>query len=199
VRKRQAGTDGHLGTDNAVAAVKALFKHVHRTAAAVRDTALAAQQLANHLAHLAAAHVREAVAAVRRDDIVVARDGVLNADSNRLLARGQMAETANFLLLVQAVRSHLHLAHDDHVVVHLLQLLLGDLERIGRGVELVRLEALVAQVDGKHLVVGLRDSALVDVRRRRVSRDCPPGRGHGRRLGESRGHGGGSTQRHRRS
>jgi len=44
---------------------------------------------------------------------------------------------------------------DDHVVVHLLQLLLGNLERVRGGVELVGLEALIAEPDVERLFVGL--------------------------------------------
>lgn len=43
----------------------------------------------------------------------------------------------------------------DHVVVHLLQLLLGDIESVGRRVELVGLEALITEGDLEGLVVGL--------------------------------------------
>lgn len=48
----------------------------------------------------------------------------------------------------------------DHVVVHLLQLLLGRLECVGRGVELVRLEGLVREADLEGLVIGLRLLAI---------------------------------------
>lgn len=44
---------------------------------------------------------------------------------------------------------------DDHVVVHLLQLILGDIESVRRGVKLVCLEALVAECDLEGLVVVL--------------------------------------------
>ncbi len=44
----------------------------------------------------------------------------------------------------------------DHVVVHLLQLLLGDIDGVRRGVKLVGLEALIAEGDGEVLVLGLR-------------------------------------------
>lgn len=44
----------------------------------------------------------------------------------------------------------------DHVVVHLLQLLLGGLERVRRGVELVCLEGLVREADLEGLVIRLR-------------------------------------------
>lgn len=58
-----------------------------------------------------------------------------------------------------------------HVVVHLLQLLLGDLEGVWRGVELVGLEALVTQGDGEGLVFGIWDGTLVDVGRGSVGGD----------------------------
>ncbi len=45
----------------------------------------------------------------------------------------------------------------DHVVVHLLQLLLGHLDGVGRGVKLVGLEALVREVDEEVLILGLFD------------------------------------------
>lgn len=44
----------------------------------------------------------------------------------------------------------------DHVVVHLLQLLLGGLQSVRRRVELVGLEALVGEADGERLVILLR-------------------------------------------
>lgn len=44
---------------------------------------------------------------------------------------------------------------NDHVVVHLLQLLLGNLKGVRRGVELVGLEALIAEPDGEGLIIGL--------------------------------------------
>lgn len=47
---------------------------------------------------------------------------------------------------------------EDHVAVHVLELLLGDLEGVRRRVQLVRLETLVAQVDLEGLIVGLRGS-----------------------------------------
>lgn len=57
----------------------------------------------------------------------------------------------------------LRLPGDHHIPVHLLQLLLCDVDGIGRGVELVGLEALVAQGDLEGFVVGIGDGALVGV------------------------------------
>jgi hypothetical protein len=42
-----------------------------------------------------------------------------------------------------------------HVVIYLLQLLLGNLHRVGRRIELVGLEALIAEGDLKWLIFGL--------------------------------------------
>lgn len=44
---------------------------------------------------------------------------------------------------------------DNHVLVNLLQLLLGDIEGVGWGVELVSLEALIAEGDLERLIFGL--------------------------------------------
>jgi hypothetical protein len=43
----------------------------------------------------------------------------------------------------------------DHVVVHLLELLLGHLQGVRRGIELIGLEAFVAEPDGEGLILGL--------------------------------------------
>lgn len=43
----------------------------------------------------------------------------------------------------------------DHVVVHLLQLLLGDLERVRRRIEFIRLEALFGEIDREGLIFSL--------------------------------------------
>lgn len=51
-----------------------------------------------------------------------------------------------------------HIPDADHIVVHLLKLLLGHLNGIGRGVQLVSLEALVAQRHREGLIVGLGKS-----------------------------------------
>jgi hypothetical protein len=45
----------------------------------------------------------------------------------------------------------------DHIIVHLLQLLLGSTEGVRGGIELVGLEALVRESDFKELVIFLRN------------------------------------------
>ena len=49
----------------------------------------------------------------------------------------------------------MHLPDDNHVAVHLLKSLLGHLEAVARGIELVGLEGLVAEADVKRLIVRL--------------------------------------------
>jgi hypothetical protein len=44
---------------------------------------------------------------------------------------------------------------DDHLAVHILQLLLGHLQGVRRGVQLVSLEALIAEVNRERLIIGL--------------------------------------------
>jgi hypothetical protein len=49
---------------------------------------------------------------------------------------------------------------DNHVAVHVLELVLGGLEGVWRGVELICLETLVAQVNGEGLVI-LLDNTII--------------------------------------
>jgi hypothetical protein len=93
------------------------------------------------------------VATVGGNDRVLLGDTVLDTNSDGLLTGRQMAETTNLLLLVQSVGGHFHTAHGDHVVVHLLQLLLCGVEGERGRVELVGLEALFGELDLKVLVV----------------------------------------------
>lgn len=147
IGKGETGTDGDLSTDDTVTAVEALGEHVHGTTLSVGDTLSSAEKLSNDGLDRGAAHHGETVATVGGDDRVLLGDTVLNTDGDGLLTGRQVAETANLLLLVQSVGGHLHAAHGDHVVVHLLQLLLGGLEGEGGRVEHVGLEALVGQLD----------------------------------------------------
>lgn len=180
VGKSQASADRDLGADNTVATVKVLGEHVHRTALSVGDTLTAAEKLADDGSDGAATHHGETVASVGGDDVVLLGDGMLDTDSNGLLAGRQVAETADLLLLVQAIGSHLHLSErllvlstaggsegasccipdGDHLVVHLLQLLLGHLNRVRRRVQLVGLEALVAEGNLEGLIIGLYRMAV---------------------------------------
>jgi hypothetical protein len=55
-----------------------------------------------------AAHKSEAMTTVGRDDIVFFSEGVFDSDGESFLAGGEMAETADLLLLVESVCSHFH-------------------------------------------------------------------------------------------
>jgi hypothetical protein len=167
----ETSADGDLGTDDAVSTVEVLGEHVHGATLAVRDTLAAAEELTNDGLDGTTAHHSETVATVSSNDLVHAGNGVLDSDSDGFLTSRQMAETPDLLLLVQTIGGHLHTSreplapksspsmslgivpHRDHVVVHLLELLLGGLEGVGRRVQLVGLEALIGKTDSERLVI----------------------------------------------
>jgi hypothetical protein len=166
-------TNGNLGADDTVSTVESGSEHVHRSTLAVSNALSPAEQFANNGLDGSSAHEGEAVAAVGGDEMVLAVDGVFNTNGDGFLSGRQMAETPNLLLLVESVGGHFHastqtcqndwvllvaafgvfLPYGDHVVVHLLQLLLGDIECVRRGVELVCLEGLVGETDLEGLVI----------------------------------------------
>jgi hypothetical protein len=148
---------------------------VHGTTLSVRDTLAAAEKLTNDGLDGTTTHHSETVATVSGNNLVHAGDGVLNSDSDGFLSGRQMAETPDLLLLVQTIGGHLHTSakrtssqstassktsaillivpHRDHVVVHLLELLLGGLESVRGWVELVSLEALIGETDSEQLII----------------------------------------------
>lgn len=108
VCKGQTGADGDLCANDTVAAVEALGEHVHRSSFAVRDAFSPSEKFADDGSDGAASHQSEAVTSVGRDDVVFFGDGVLDACCYCFLAGGQMAETADLLLLVESVCCHFH-------------------------------------------------------------------------------------------
>ena len=68
------------------------------------------------------------MAAVGGDEMVALLDSVFDTNGDGLLARGQVTETSDLLLLVEPIGGHFHASHRYHVVVHLLQLGLGRIE-----------------------------------------------------------------------
>jgi hypothetical protein len=172
-RESDTGTNRDLGTDDTVSTVESRSEHVHRSTLAVGDALSPAEQFANNGLDGSSAHEGEAVAAVRGDEMVLTVDGVFNTDGDGFLSSRQMTETPNLLLLVESVGGHFHastqtcqndwvllvaafgmfLPYGDHVVVHLLQLLLGDIECVRRGVELVCLEGLIGETNLEGLVI----------------------------------------------
>ena len=91
---------------------------MHRASLSVGNALASTEQLADDGFHLSAAHEREAVAAVSRDDVVFLGKRVLDADGDGFLACGEMAEAADLLLLVQSVGGHFHTAVFGSVLCH---------------------------------------------------------------------------------
>ena len=81
---------------------------MHGASLAVSNTFSATEQFANDGFDGSAAHESEAVAAVGGDDVVFFGEGVFDTDGNGFLSGGEMAETADFLLLVESVGGHFH-------------------------------------------------------------------------------------------
>lgn len=79
LREGEAGADGNLGTDDAVAAEEGGGEDVHGAALAVGHAALAAEELADDALDGAAAEDGEGVAAVGGDDTVFGGDASLEA------------------------------------------------------------------------------------------------------------------------
>jgi hypothetical protein len=107
-RERDTSTDRDLGTDDTVSTVETGSEHVHGSTLAVRDTLSPAEQFTDDGLDGSSAHESEAMAAVGGDEMVLAVDGVFDSDGDGFLARRQMAETANLLLLVETVGGHFH-------------------------------------------------------------------------------------------
>ena len=171
----ETGTDRNLRTNNAISTIKALGKHVHGSSFAVRNTLSSTKKLSNDGFDGSTAHEGKAVAAVGGDDVVFLSEGVLDPNGDGFLTGGEMAETADLLLLVKSVCSHFHTTVDAdrqlsffescwdvellpdgyHIVVHLLQLLLRGIEGIRWGIKLVGLERLVGEVDLEWFIIFL--------------------------------------------
>ncbi len=76
----------------------------------------AAQQLGQHGLHGGAAAEHHGVVAVGGNQVVLVRDGALQALGNGLLAEVQVAEAADVLALVELVRGDLDAAHALHLL-----------------------------------------------------------------------------------
>ena len=117
----QTGADGHLGADDAVAAIERLLggEHVHGAALAARITALAAGQLGHHAlgVHVLGQHV--AVVAVAGDDLVAVLQRHLDAGDDCFLTDIEVAETADQPHAVHLAGAFLETADEEHVLIGL--------------------------------------------------------------------------------
>jgi len=68
---------------------------------------------------------------ISSDKTIITGHSCLTAGSNSLLSVIQMAETANFTLLVELIREDLHSAHDGHLLKEEAKLVLRDSRFIG--------------------------------------------------------------------
>jgi hypothetical protein len=85
------------------------------------------------------------MASVSSDEMIGLLNRVLNPHSHSFLSGGEMAETTDLLLLVEAIGRHFHPSDSDHVVVHLLEFFLGRLEGVGWWIEVIGFEGFVAE------------------------------------------------------
>jgi len=108
MRERESSTDRNLCSNDTIATIEALGKHVHGASLAVRNAFTTTQELPDDRFHGCAAHEGEAVAAVSSDNVVLLGEGVLNSDGDCFLTCGEMAETADLLLFVESVGGHFH-------------------------------------------------------------------------------------------
>lgn len=103
LRKRHPGPNRHARSDDAIPTEEPTREHVHRPAFSTGETSLSTEQLPQYGLDAAAAHVGEAVRAIGGDHIVVFGDCVLDADGDRFLARGKVAEAADLFGFVEPV------------------------------------------------------------------------------------------------
>lgn len=101
--QRDASTDRHMSSDNPITTKKALAEHMHRATLSIRDAASSPEQLPKDGLNGPSAHERVTMGPVCRDQLVAPGDTMFNANGNRLLTRGEMAESSDLLLLVETV------------------------------------------------------------------------------------------------
>ena len=95
--ERDAGGQRQAAADDAVAAEEAPLpvEEVHRAAAALRDAALAPEQLGHDGVRIGPARERLAVLPVRRHEVIALVERLGGADDRRLLADAQVQEAAD--------------------------------------------------------------------------------------------------------
>jgi hypothetical protein len=101
-------------------------EHVHRAALALGITALAPGQLGHHALRVHAAGQHVAVVAIGGDHLVALLHRHFHADDDRFLADIKMAEPADVTHAVKLARLLLEAADQQHVLIGLEVLILGE-------------------------------------------------------------------------
>lgn len=129
-----AGSERDVPTDDAVAAQHPVLgvEQMHRAAEATRASRRFAEELGHQLAWAHAARQRDAVIAVRADDVVARLERGGGADGDGLLANVKMEETADFPLGVGPRRFFFHAADEEHLAIEPEQVVVRGRHRGGR-------------------------------------------------------------------
>lgn len=137
VGQRDTSAHGHLGADDTgtTPEVGVRVVQVHGTALALAAAVGEAEHLSHELLHRAATHQVDAVAPVRCDDAILARQAGLEARRHGLLPVVQVAEAADGARLVLHVAGDLRPPDQEHAAVVLHQLLLRGLGLVRRRLE----------------------------------------------------------------
>ena len=135
VGEGDAGAEGHLRADDAVAAIEMLLlgEHVHGAALALRQAAATAGQLGHDAPgfHSAGQHVP--VVAIAGDHLIAGLRRKLHADDDRFLTDIEMTEPADEAHAVHLPGLLLEAADEQHFPVGVEILVLVELGRIGDG------------------------------------------------------------------
>mmetsp|Transcript_24136 Transcript_24136/g.73853 ORF Transcript_24136/g.73853 Transcript_24136/m.73853 type:complete len:413 (+) Transcript_24136:249-1487(+) len=144
--EREAGADGGLRADDAIAAIEIGISlvHVHRATFAFSAAALLAEQLRQHAFDRVATCKLLAVVAVRGDEGVAQVACRFHPHANGLLPVVQVAEALDMLALIERVGRDLHATHAVHERVVAEELVTGDQGLFrGRALEVVGEEGFV--------------------------------------------------------
>ena len=127
VGKAQSGPQRHLGADDAMAAVEALFpaEHVHGTALAARIAAGPPGQFRHDPLGVHAADQHMAVVAIAGDAGIGGAGHRLHADHHRLLSDIKVAKAVDQPHAVQLPRLFLESADQQHLAIVLNQFVGG--------------------------------------------------------------------------
>mmetsp|Transcript_18095 Transcript_18095/g.25092 ORF Transcript_18095/g.25092 Transcript_18095/m.25092 type:complete len:253 (-) Transcript_18095:286-1044(-) len=127
IGKGQSVSDGYLGTDNSVSAVKVVFLVVkmHGSTLGRTETNGIAKQFAHHLRHRSTPGQGDAMASVGGNPGVGLFQRKLNSGSDGFLSIVQMTKSTNIAGLVFVVTGNFHTTHRVHQFKHLHQFVLG--------------------------------------------------------------------------